>query len=107
MKHVLYTGHNHTAVSEHPLEEFRLFFKALACVRSVTSRRSLSQANLHLNYQWVTDSNAQPKFVQQATVSQASSAARFAGTHLLTPVLPELDPSHHLLVDEVGGHVVF
>lgn len=27
-------------------------------------------------------------------------------THLLTPVLPKLDPSHHLLVDEVGGHVV-
>lgn len=27
-------------------------------------------------------------------------------THLLTPVLPKLDPSYHLLIDEVGGHVV-
>lgn len=27
-------------------------------------------------------------------------------THLVTPVLPKLHPSHDLLVDEVGGHVV-
>lgn len=27
-------------------------------------------------------------------------------TYLLTSVLPKLDSSHHLLVDEVGGHVV-
>lgn len=39
-------------------------------------------------------------------MSQANSG-RSAYTHLLTPVLPKLDPSHHLLVDEVGGHVVF
>lgn len=56
---------------------------------------------------WVTDSNTQPKLGKQAAVSQASSARRFACTHLLTSVLPKLDPSHHLLVDEIGGHVVF
>lgn len=27
-------------------------------------------------------------------------------THLVTPVLPKLHPSHDLLVDEIGGHVV-
>ena len=27
-------------------------------------------------------------------------------TYLLTPVFPKLDSSHHLLVDEVRGHVV-
>lgn len=27
-------------------------------------------------------------------------------THLVTPVLPKLHPSHNLLVDEIGGHIV-
>lgn len=56
---------------------------------------------------WIKYSNVQPRFGKQVAASQASSARRLPLTHLLTPVLPKLDSTHHLLVDEVGGHVVF
>lgn len=56
---------------------------------------------------WIKNSNVQPRFGKQVAVSEASSARRLPPTHLLSSVLLKLDCMHHLLVDEVCGHVVF